>query len=116
MMWRNAIREMTERKRNTLNPRSGRVRDRVAEAAQRIDTDAGAEIAEPLAQPVDIDLDGVRADLVGEAVEVVLEEALRYDAALAPHQPLEDGELARGEDARLVADEDLAGGRVEGEV
>src|SRR5689334_9952558 len=65
----------------------------IADAADRVDRYRGAALGEMLAQPMHIDLDGVGGHLA-EAEDVVLGDFLRQHPALAPHEQLEDRDLA----------------------
>src|SRR3954467_6504258 len=80
----------------------------IADATDGVDHDLGAVLGELLAQPRDVDLDRVGGDLAVEAEDVVLDVLLRHHPPLPAQQDLEDRGLARGDDARLVVDEDLA--------
>src|SRR4051794_39492634 len=80
----------------------------IADAADGMDHDPGAVLGELLAQPRDVDLDGVGCDLAFEAEDVVLDVLLRHHPPLPAQQDLQHRGLARGNDPRLVVDEDLA--------
>src|SRR4051795_11985605 len=80
----------------------------IADAADGVDHDLGAVLGELLAQPRDVDFDRIGGDLALEPEDVVLDVFLRYHPPLPAQQDLEHGGLARGNDARLVVDEDLA--------
>ena len=81
-----------------------------------MDLHRGAGIGQHLAQAVDIDFDGVRADVARQAEQVVLEQPLGRHVAAAPQQDLEHRGLARGEGAHGVADDDLSALGVERDV
>src|SRR5262249_29970664 len=88
----------------------------VADAADGVDMRAHAELAQPLAQAVDMDFDRVRADVVVQSVDIVLQDLLRDHAPGAAHQVLQNHDLARAEELRHVVDEYLAAGRVQHQI
>src|SRR5271165_4240005 len=92
------------------------LRDQVAHAANGVDLDLGASVRQLLAQAVDIDLDGVRADVAGMAVDVVFHLLLGDDAPFAAHQQFEHGGLAGRKHLRLLVDRGLSALRVELEI
>ena len=51
-----------------------------------MDPHVGAAIRQHLAQPVDVDLDGIGTDLARQAEELILEQALGRDIAAPPQQ------------------------------
>src|SRR5271168_550908 len=106
-IWSAAIRVIIELKRNVIRfPRVSlfRFRYHIPDAADRMHLNVGADFHQPLAEPVHINLDGVGADLLAEAIKAVFEKFLRDHAAAAAQQVLEDGEFARTENFRPFID------------
>src|SRR5262249_5644494 len=99
--WRNMMRDTIDLKRSTLLL----LRHDVAQAAHGVDLHLGAAVRELLAQAVNIDLDGIRRDIARHAENLVFNELLRHDIALAPHQELEHRRLAGREDLRVLVDD-----------
>src|SRR5262249_34677783 len=87
-----------------------------ADAADGVDFNVGATLGELLAKTMDINLDRVRGYLAGQAKNMVFDQLLGDHAILAPHQELEHGGLAGGQDVRPVVDEGLPAFGVEREV
>ena len=67
----------------------------VAHAAHGVDLYRGPTVGEHAAQAMDVDLDGIRADFVREAEQVILEQPLGGDVAATPQQNLQNGRLDR---------------------
>src|SRR6516165_8467339 len=98
------IRETTERKRNTLFF----LGDQITDAAQSMDVDRGTDLAEVLAQAVNVDLHRVRSDLLGQPVKVIFQQGLGDNPPAAAQKVFQHGNLARREENRALVDEHLA--------
>src|SRR5688572_8587489 len=93
MSWRRSVRDL----RGLVMPR---LLEQVAEAADGADCyPCGLQLAP---QPVHVNLDGVGADFLVPAVELLGELVLVDDAAASQHQHFEHAELARGQVERLT--------------
>src|SRR6516165_7930647 len=75
----------------------------VSDAAHGMDLDSGAMVAEFAPQMVDVDGNGVGAQLIVDAVELVLQQRLRDHAPRPAHQMFEDGRLAPWQYQDLIA-------------
>src|SRR5215472_457521 len=92
------IRETTELRR--INSFS--LRDQIPDPAQRMDLNGGVDFGKAFAQPVDIDLHGVRTDFLRQTVKIAFEQILADHTTAAAQQMLEYGDLARREENRLL--------------
>src|SRR5579871_3596692 len=95
---RKTMREMIDLKRSTLLF----LGDQVAHTANGVDLDLGAALEQLFAQPVYVDLDGIRPDLAGMTEDVVLDLLLGDDASLAAHQEFEHRGFARRQHLGLI--------------
>src|ERR1700744_5462681 len=78
------IREMIDSNRITLF-----LSDEIADATNGVDRYLGTPVGELLAQPVNVDFDGIGSDVAGKAEDVILDLLFRDHPALAAHQQLE---------------------------
>src|SRR6266567_609943 len=101
---RSTIRDTTERVRMALLPFC----DHVAHAADRVDLRIGSGLDQLLANAMDVNLDGVRPDIVGNPEQLILHQLLWNDTPVPPHQDLEDGNFARRKGSRRARDGHLA--------
>src|SRR5271168_1971453 len=72
------MREMIDLNRITLF-----LGDEISDPTDGMDLDLGALVGQLLAQPMNIDLDGIRGDVAGEPEDVILDLLLRHHASLA---------------------------------
>src|SRR5262249_60433205 len=78
--------------------------EEVADTSDGVNFNVGAALCELLAETMDVDLDSIGGDLARQPEDMILDQLLRYDAILSPHQQLEHRGLARRKDVRLVID------------
>src|SRR4029077_7350482 len=91
-----------------------RLVEQVAHAAHGADVDA--ERLELLAHPMDVDFDGVRADVVAEAEQMIDHLLLAHDPALPRQTHLDHRELARRQLDRLLVVKEPSSRRVEAQL
>src|ERR1700742_2000260 len=106
----------TMRERIDLNRITFFLGDEVSDAADGVDLDLRALVGELLAQPVDIDFDGVGGDVAGKPENVILDLLLRNHAPLAAHQKFEHRRLTRRKHLRLIVDQGLTIAQIEFEI
>src|SRR5206468_2744010 len=88
----------------------------VARSAYRLERAASKRLVDLPSQVSDVDVDDVRAVLVGEVPGVFQQVQSREDLAGPPHERLEQRELLRRQADLLVSPPHLAGRRVEPKV
>src|SRR5476651_154834 len=109
---RKMIHDMSDLNRNTLFF----LGNEIADAAHGVDLNLGAAIGELFAQTMDINLDGIRGDIVGKPEEMIFNQPLWDDAALAAHQKFEHRRLTGGKHLRLIVNIYLPALGIENEV
>ena len=87
----------------------------IADTAHRMDLQPCRALREAPSQTRHHGLDGVRRDVVVEAVEAFLDQSARHDLTDAPQEDLEQIDLAAGEIERAPLDRGRARRRVEGD-
>lgn len=79
----------------------------VADPAHGMDLHRGTGVGQHLAQPVNVDLHRIRADIARQPEQVVFEQALGGHIAAAPEQDLEHRCFAGGEGPHRAVDDHL---------
>src|SRR5262245_20934901 len=83
------------------------LRHKVADTAYGVDCYLSAMLGKLLTETMDIDFNGIGCDLAGQSEDFVLDQLLRHDVILAPHQEFEHRSFAAGQDLRFAIDESL---------